>query len=204
MHSKTKKSLNKNNIDKTLIIGILAGGDSRRFGKNKAFIKYNNTTLIELAVKNALKITNNVYIVAKNIKLYENLNCSLLKDTHSKKTPLSGILTILPLAKEWLFLTACDVPFLKPELFNLLWSQKECGKITIFQYQNMLHPFLALYPKNTYKHFKKAYNNGEKKLQWIIKKMPNIIIKQEEIIHADPLFSSFININDEKDLRLLE
>lgn len=185
---------------KNVIAGILAGGKSRRYGKNKALVKYKNKSLIDWVIDNTKTFTNNIYIITKNTEEYKHLSRPVIEDAFSEPTPISGILTIAPLVKNWLLLLACDMPFFNNNILNMLWEEKEEGKATLFRLNNKLQPFLALYPSETLKYWETAFYNQERRLRKILLNIPMKIIEENKIKKIDSDFLAFTNINKPENL----
>ena len=98
---------------------ILAGGQSKRMGKDKLFLQLNDKMLIEHTInkvekylKDIIIITNqkNEYFSKKNLKTVEDC-------IEGQLGPLVGILTAMKWAKEnlkecsWIATFPCDTPF---------------------------------------------------------------------------------------------
>ncbi len=190
---------NKNNV----IAGILAGGQSRRYGRDKAFVIWNGKTLINWVITNTNQFTDNIYILSKRKHDFIELGYPVLEDNNVESTPINGILTISPLVKDWLLLLACDIPFFKTDILTLLWERKEEGKACLYRIDGKLHPFLALYPKDLLQYWEQAYYKGERRLRHILRDIPKVVLKENEISNIDPNCSSFTNINNPEQLRKL-
>lgn len=186
-----------------LIAGILAGGQSRRYGRDKAFVLWNGKSLINWVIKNTEEFTDNIYVLAKQKEHFQKFGYPVLVDDSDESTPINGILKISPLVKDWLLLLACDIPFFKTQVLNLLWDRKEEDKVCLYRIDGKLYPFLALYPKELLKDWENAYNKGKRRLRYILKDMPKIILEEEEIKDIDPALSSFTNINNPEQLKKL-
>ncbi|MCC7343826.1 MAG: molybdenum cofactor guanylyltransferase [Deltaproteobacteria bacterium] len=95
---------------------LLAGGRSRRFGRNKALAEFQDQRLIE-RVLDALRVVFPKILVATNTpEEYEFLAAELLRDEAPYLGPLGGILSALQkIATPYAFVAACDMPLLSPE-----------------------------------------------------------------------------------------
>jgi molybdopterin-guanine dinucleotide biosynthesis protein A len=92
---------------------ILAGGNSSRFGTDKAFVPFNNTTLIEHIIEQLNTIFTEVIISAQDPLKYDHLHLTVCQDLLQKTGPLGGIHAGLKTANsDYLFVTACDMPFI--------------------------------------------------------------------------------------------
>ena len=107
--------MNEHNI----LGAILAGGQSRRMGKDKLFLELNNKKLIEYTIDKVKKYLKNVIIITnqKN-QFFLKKNLITVEDCiKGQLGPLVGILTAMKWAKEnlkecsWIATFPCDTPF---------------------------------------------------------------------------------------------
>lgn len=94
---------------------ILAGGESRRMGENKALIDINGSTLLEI-IAEQLSDFEEVVIVG-NKESYQHLVFRVIEDIIPSKGPLSGIHAALKDANDNCFICSCDTPSLSDEMF---------------------------------------------------------------------------------------
>jgi molybdopterin-guanine dinucleotide biosynthesis protein A len=102
---------------------ILAGGENRRMPVRKAFIQVQGQKIIERNTKLLKSLFHECVIVTNEPEHYLYLNTVLLGDIHDVRGPMSGIVTALANAKtRWIFVTACDMPFLSRESITALYA----------------------------------------------------------------------------------
>jgi molybdopterin-guanine dinucleotide biosynthesis protein A len=133
---------------------ILIGGQSSRMGRDKALIRLGGKTLAERAfstVRAALP-GGCVTFVARNAAQFgiEAIiaGAPFVFDLIEGRGPLGGLHTTLSYARtEWIFVMACDYPFVTPELIELLRSQiaDEFGVVMPEQADGRLQPLCAFY-----------------------------------------------------------
>lgn len=100
---------------------ILAGGESRRFGENKAFYPYHGKLLISWLLELMSFFSSRVFIIAKDKAMYEHLGYTVIEDSLPYQTPLVGIYTGLSFSRTpWNFFAGCDMPFLTKEVVQKL------------------------------------------------------------------------------------
>lgn len=134
---------------------ILIGGRSSRFGADKPFVEIDGETL---AARTARIVSRafpeaSIYFVAGfdgqfNNKLLDSLPHPVIYDTRPGHGAWSGLHTALSNAKsEWIFLTACDYPFITPELIELLAEQisNDLDVVAARQQDGRLQPLCAFY-----------------------------------------------------------
>ena len=98
---------------------ILAGGQSKRMGKDKLFLEFNNKKLIEHTIDKVKKYLKKVIIVTnQDNEFFSKNNLTTVMDcVEGQPGPLVGILTAMKWAKEnlskcsWIATFPCDTPF---------------------------------------------------------------------------------------------
>ncbi len=101
---------------------ILAGGRSRRMGRDKALIKFEGTTLLARAFATVSAVAVKTTIIARTIDAYPGF--PVIADLRPDCGPLAGIETALSVAKtDAVIVLACDMPFVTVEFLELLISK---------------------------------------------------------------------------------
>lgn len=97
---------------------ILAGGFSRRMGRDKASLPWNGKTLVEHVASVVEPLVDEVVVVLREGQpLPAPLPFPIARDPAEGHGPLAGLAAGLEAVSSGrAFLTACDAPFLKPEL----------------------------------------------------------------------------------------
>ena len=98
---------------------ILAGGQSKRMGKDKLFLELNNKKLIEHTLDKVKKYLKKIIIITnQDNEFFSKNNLITVKDCiEGQLGPLVGILTAMKWAKEnltqcsWIATFPCDTPF---------------------------------------------------------------------------------------------
>ncbi|MEX2409788.1 MAG: molybdenum cofactor guanylyltransferase, partial [Candidatus Paceibacterota bacterium] len=91
---------------------ILAGGESRRFGENKALFQYKKKPLIAHVIDKISGSFKNLVIIGKNDAIYRKFGYTVIEDLLPYQNPLVGIYTGLMYSNtDWNFFIACDMPF---------------------------------------------------------------------------------------------
>lgn len=132
---------------------ILAGGQSRRFGEDKALVTYRGRPLITHVWEVITECFELVSIVAKPGSPYYSLGYSVVDDVLPGQSPLIGIYTGLVDSKtDWAFFTACDMPFVTCKTISQMISvlDKDCdgAEIIVPVSPHGLEPMAALYHRS--------------------------------------------------------
>ncbi len=122
---------------------ILAGGDSRRMGTDKAQLSLDGKTFMDLIAAELSRVTTNITVVGRQS------SCSLrcVPDIHPKWGALGGVHTALASCdQEWAMIVACDFPSVTAELFTRLGSMREeVDAVAPIQSDGIPQPLCALY-----------------------------------------------------------
>ena len=154
---------------------LMGGKNSRMGGRLKGLLKINEITFLEQIVS-ILEDFSNIYLsVNKNISLneikkYEEMGLSVIVDIYDDIGPMGGMYSCLKNCKEdYLFITACDMPFINKDLINKLKANtKDNIDVVVFSKNGLLYPLGAIYSKNITYLMNKFIDNKEYKLSKLI------------------------------------
>jgi molybdenum cofactor guanylyltransferase len=96
---------------------VLAGGGSKRFGRDKALVEVGGMPMLGRMIELLRRVTKEVRIVAAPNK-YAAFGATMVEDHWPGEGPLGGIITALEDAArttappEWNLILSCDMPFL--------------------------------------------------------------------------------------------
>lgn len=92
---------------------ILAGGGSRRMGRDKAFLPLNGKPLIHHVTDNLAPLrANETLVITRNPDHYAHLPLTACRDLIPNCGPLGGLYTALTLAQhDTVAVVGCDMPF---------------------------------------------------------------------------------------------
>jgi len=191
---------------------ILAGGKSKRFGKNKAFLKIGGRILIDQIVEKMGRLSNEIIIVTNILKKFDYLpkkfdylNVKLIKDIIQYKGSLGGIYSGLLFAKNnSIFVVACDMPFLNIPLLKYIISFFQDYDVVIPKINNFFEPLHAIYSKKCIKPIKRLIDENNLKIIDFFKDVNVKFVKKNEIEKFDPDFLSIFNINTLEDLKIVK
>jgi len=185
---------------------ILAGGQSKRMGKDKLFLELNNKKLIEHTIDKVKKYLKKIVIITNqdNEFFFKN-NLTTVKDCiEGQLGPLVGILTAMKWAKEnlskcsWIATFPCDTPFFPESIIKnfIEESEKKESLILCASSHGRKHNIFGLWSLDLYDKLKDdLVNKKVRKVQdWTEKnKIKNLEFKFKD-------YDPFFNINTEEDL----
>jgi len=185
---------------------ILAGGQSKRMGKDKLFLELNNKKLIEHTIDKVKKYLKKVIIITnQDNEFFSKNNLTTVKDcVEGQLGPLVGILTAMKWAKEnlnkcsWIATFPCDTPFFPESIIKsfIEESEKKESLILCASSHGRKHNIFGLWSLDLYDKLKNDLINKKiRKVQdWTEKnKIKNLEFKFKD-------YDPFFNINTEEDL----
>jgi len=221
-----KKVSNISNKSKSIVITILIGGKSTRFGSDKGLFKFLGKPLISYQLETLSHLNYDIFLVAHSlnqVKMYmEEINITKIKafivdeiDIKGNKSlhaPMIGLFSAFKeldkLNYEKALILSCDTPLIKKEVLNYLINECKNYDCCIPQWSNgFLEPLIAIYPiKKALITSKTNIKNKSFKLtnlldiKWKIK----FISIENELKKIDKNLFTFINVNEPSDFEDLE
>lgn len=182
---------------------ILAGGLSKRLnGRDKAMIAIHGKPILDHIVAVYSDIFSEIILVTNTPQAYLNWNMLTVTDLLTTRSSLTGIHAGLFYAsRPYVFVSACDAPFIKPELVQLLISQARPGTDAVIpETANGLEPLCAVYSKSCMKTIESHIQQEKLKIQRVFQESRINRISEARVRKADPDLVSFVNINTPEDL----
>lgn len=187
---------------------VLAGGKSSRLGKDKALIQFQGKPLVEWVMEAIDKVVDEVILSLSSEPENSNFvggfgkNIRIVLDAKPGFGPISGLCSSFKEAKgDYVAVAPCDSPFIKPELYTLLFKKAEGRDGAVPFINNFWEPLHAVYRREPFiVGLEKALSAGKNRP---VDTYPYLNIKkvnQEEVEAVDDEASSFININTKEDL----
>ena len=126
---------------------ILAGGQSRRMGRNKALIQVESSPLIVRLAEQALRLTNQVFVSSNDADVYDFLGLPALPDLYPGQGPLAGLHAAFKTTdRPLVLLLACDLPALHDVMLKRLLEFSEGHDAVIPRTTDgRLHPLCGIY-----------------------------------------------------------
>jgi molybdopterin-guanine dinucleotide biosynthesis protein A len=144
---------------------ILAGGHSRRMGRDKALLPMEGMSLVERTARLVRAAAGSVIVIGAPAR-YEALSLPVAADLVAEAGPIGGLYTALEITQaDWNLVVACDMPGLTEDfLRRLIAAAQASGAVCLVpETAAGLHPLCAVYHRSvraavdaaiTHKHFK--------------------------------------------------
>ncbi len=185
---------------------VLAGGQSRRMGRDKALIRLGKETLLERAVSAARQAADRVVIVTDRSGRYRLPGVESCEDLLPDAGPVAGIAAGLAhLGPGAHIVLACDMPGLQPELLRLLRSLHRAGLDAVVPWiDERPEPLCALYDHSALSKLQAFLSGGGRAAHRALEQLRVRRAVESELRQADPGLLSFANWNTPADLPPME
>jgi molybdopterin-guanine dinucleotide biosynthesis protein A len=181
---------------------ILAGGQSRRFGRDKLLFKLNSKPTISYVVEAVLRAGLTPILVSKEPGKFEFLEgVQSLADELDFQSPVAGLYTAMNHCPEESFLLlAGDMPLIKPKLIRFLIDSYE-GPITLVSIKAKLYPTLGVYSTSLIDKLRDYIEQGNRSIVGFLQRVGYKEVIEPEVASVDERLVSILNLNTPEDLR---
>lgn len=182
---------------------LIAGGKSRRMGRDKRFLQVEGTSLIDRSLRVLEALFDEVVIVlAEPIPGWTGGRHRVTYDAIRNCGSLGGLYTgLMEAASPRIFAVACDMPFLNADVIRYLVQLDPEADIVGARLPIGLQPMHAVYSKRCASVLERMARSGDLKIQQLFDD-PRLSIKlvgESELRGLDPHLRSFLNINTPDD-----
>jgi molybdopterin-guanine dinucleotide biosynthesis protein A len=157
----------------TLSAVLIAGGESRRMGRDKATIIFRGAPLWERQFRILRDLhPERVFVSARVDPPWRPPEIELLLDEPPSRGPISGLTKALErMETSHLIALAVDMPFMTSEQMRLLRGRAEpgCGAVPVVGERS--EPLAAIYPRESAPDFAAALTGSDFSLQKIVRKL---------------------------------
>lgn len=178
---------------------LLAGGKSRRMGRDKALLDRNGESLLSYAARLLEQFTDQVYVSARAEQRDEpqRSRFNQIIDRYQDLGPAAGILSAMdehPRA-DWL-VVACDLPNLDAETFGMLLQHRHADHPFVAyrsSHDDLPEPLCALYLEGSEAIIRRFVDDG-------LKCPRKMLIRSDTLLLTQPNPGALDNVNTPEDL----
>jgi len=181
----------------------LAGGKNSRFsGKNKALVRIGEKRILDRIYEVFSILFDKIILVTNDPLQYMEWDFDIVTDIFPIRSSLTGIHTgLFYLTTPYAFFVACDIPFIKKELIEILLDSVEPSiDIVIPETSKGVEPLCSVYSKRCFKPIEEQLEKKSLKIQRVFQKVRVKKISEDILRTIDPDLVSLSNINTPDDL----
>ncbi|HMF46044.1 MAG TPA: molybdenum cofactor guanylyltransferase [Candidatus Udaeobacter sp.] len=179
---------------------LLAGGESRRMGADKATFLFRGKPLCEVQLETLRRLRpREIFVSARTDPLWRPADVQFIADITPSCGPLSGLAASLEkIHTAHLLALAIDMPFMTKNYLRSMCDAIEPGRGVVAKIDNRAEPLAAVYPREAEIDFRTALAGNDFSLQNIVRylvmsgKLLEISVTKQERL----LFRNMNNVSD--------
>src|SRR5207249_10149110 len=157
----------------TLTAVLLAGGESRRMGTEKATIVFNGEPLWQRQIKLLRHLgPENILVSARAERSWRPADTELVLDQPPSRGPISGLTAALGRTRtSHLIALGVDMPFVTTAQLQDLCRRASAGCGVVPTIEELVEPLAAVYPVEAYADFTAALTGNDWSLQSLVRRL---------------------------------
>lgn len=188
---------------------VLAGGSSRRLGRDKAAAELAGKSLLEWTLAPLLQLCGRVLIVASPQHLVSQPSLpngvEAVADIRPGRGPLGGLHTGLSVSStQYNLAVACDMPLLNPQILEIVVSLAPGWQAVVPRLQGIPQTLHAVYSRECLPAIDRLLQAGTPGLVDLLALVNVRYVEEEEVSPLDPQLLSFFNVNTEADMNRVQ
>ncbi len=180
---------------------LLAGGESRRMGRDKATLLFHGKPLWQIQLELLQKLEPaEIFVSARTDPAWRPADVRFVADDPPFRGPLSGIAQSLAhVHTGHLLALAIDMPFMSEQYLKVLCDQIEPGTGVVPTIDSRAEPLAAIYPREVDADLRNALASTDFSLQSVVRrlvesgKLYEVRVKEHET-------KLFLNVNELSDV----
>lgn len=178
---------------------ILAGGDSRRMGQDKATLVLDGKSLLERVTGTMQAIFPRVIVSVRQQRV--GLELRQVCDEVTASGPLAGLIAGLAQAETpWVFAVACDMPFVSPALVVKLADFRAGHQAVVPMVGGHPQPLAAFYAASALEAMRTSLASGDLSLRGMLGKLDVCFVDEAELRACDLQLRSFFDLDTPQDV----
>lgn len=183
---------------------VLCGGRSSRMGQPKLSLPFGEEVLLQRVVRLLRDVVAPVVVVAAPAQAVPQLpgEVRLLRDDEEGRGPLAGLavgLEVLAGEVEAAYLTACDVPLLRPEFVRTVIDQLGTSEIAMPRDHEHHYPLAAVYRTSLAPRVRSLLSSDRLRPIFLLEETRANVFDVEVLRSVDPELASLRNLNTPQD-----
>ena len=179
---------------------ILAGGQSKRMGQDKASLVFEGQTLLARAEQSLTPLFEHV-VVSMRHKRDDTLLPQVLDDSEHR-APMMGIVASFEAVDTgWLFVVGVDMPFISADLVKYMAKHREGYDAVALYVGGMAQPLCCFYHRQTLPAMQQHIQQGKRSLKCLLETLNTYLILEHQARLYDAELRSLVSLNTTADVQ---
>jgi molybdopterin-guanine dinucleotide biosynthesis protein A len=182
---------------------ILAGGQSRRMGENKAAMMFGDEPLLTRVARRLSPAVDELLVIGPQTLAPLASEARVVEDALPAIGPLGGLHTaFIATTSAHIFLVACDMPFIRPGLVRAMMAVAETrgdAHVVALEANGRVQPLHAVYSRGCLPVVERVLKSSDHSLHALLVQLAVVAIDAETVRREDPDGLSAFNVNTPDD-----
>ncbi|MGH7565637.1 MAG: molybdenum cofactor guanylyltransferase [Gemmatimonadota bacterium] len=176
---------------------VLAGGYSRRMGRDKASLPWDDGVPLLLRVIDRLApIASGIWVAARAGQELPRGDYQRVDDEYPGDGPLAGLARGLAAIEDGsVAVAACDYPLADPALFPVLRAAAPAVAVVLPLFQGRAHPLMAVWRSDVASSCERALARGARRVREVLDEVGAFEVEAGDLPGIDPE-RALLNVND--------
>ncbi|ABO66025.1 molybdenum cofactor guanylyltransferase [Geobacillus thermodenitrificans] len=190
-------------MKRTIAGAVLAGGQSRRFGRPKAFALHQGAPFFTLSVAALAPIVDELYIISHpslvdEFRRQTDIPVLLDMERYRGCGPLAGIYTAMEWSQsDWVFVLPCDMPYMRKEVTERLAAYADSAFDAIVPlHGDRTEPLVALYHQRLGSVIAELLDAGERRMTALLDRVRVRYVDTNELAQEQKVWR---NVNTQQE-----
>ncbi|MDQ6992867.1 MAG: molybdenum cofactor guanylyltransferase [Mariprofundus sp.] len=193
---------NKHTVESCTAV-ILAGGESRRMGADKASTLLHGKPLVQHVLEQLQPLFVDVLMSVRELR--PEISCRQIIDLSKERGPMVGIAAALEqLETEWIFVIGCDMPFVSKPLIELLASKRQHYDAVLTYTHGRPQPLFGFYAKSSLPLMHRRLEQGNRSMMRLLDTLNCCMLDEQQVKNIDPQLQSLISLDSPEDIQQME
>lgn len=178
---------------------ILAGGDSRRMGQDKAMLSFRQQPLIHSVIATLQPLFAATLVSVREPRA--EIRLPQVCDSQREGGPLLGLIEgLAAIQTDWAFVVGCDMPFVSPALVERLAARRGTQHAVIAVVDGCVQPLAGFYARSSLAFLRAHLALGNRNLLGALRSMEVSCVDEDDLRKVDPSMRSFFDLDTPQDL----
>jgi molybdopterin-guanine dinucleotide biosynthesis protein A len=180
---------------------LLAGGRARRLGGvAKGLVRVGNEPVAARTARLLASLFEEVLLSTNDPAPYASLGLPAVPDRLPDKGAPGGLHAVLSAARAgWVFVAACDMPFVSEAGIRLLAARREGAEVVLVRWRGLREPLHAFWSRACLPIIEARLAAGDPSLQELAAAVRCTELSEDEWAAVDPEGRAFANVNTPED-----
>jgi len=182
---------------------LLTGGESRRMGADKAMAEIHGKPMAAHIIEAIDPLFSDLLISVREFRT--DVTLPQIVDSSSGRGPMIGIKSALEAVQtDWLFVIACDMPFVSTDLIHALALKREHHDAVLTHVSDRPQPLFGFYAKSCLPQMQVRIAEGQRSMMRLLDQLDVCLMAEAEVKAIDPQLNSLMSLDSVEEIKKME